>query len=106
MAELKCGAENCIYNEEHYCCKGDIMVGGKHAHKTEETCCESFAQRREGHDAYTSSLAHPSKTISIDCEAVKCIYNSNYKCIAEHVDIRGCSACDSKETACATFTEK
>ena len=27
MAELKCGVENCSYNQENYCCKGDIMVG-------------------------------------------------------------------------------
>ena len=106
MAELKCGVENCTYNEEKRCCKGDIMVGGKHACCDEDTCCESFAQKREGHDAYTSSLSHSSPTISIDCEAVKCIYNSNYKCVAEHVDIKGCGACDCRETACATFTEK
>ena len=106
MAELKCGVENCTYNKEHYCSKGDIMVGGKHAHKEEETCCESFAQRRGETNAYTSSLSHPGKIISIDCEAVKCVYNSNYKCVAEHVDITGNGAGDSRETACATFTEK
>ena len=106
MADLKCVAENCAYNKECLCIKGDIMVGGKHADSTEGTCCESFAQRREGHDAYTSSLSHPSRTISIDCEAVKCVYNSNYKCIADHVDIQGCGADDCRETACATFKEK
>ena len=47
-----------------------------------------------------------SKTISIDCEAVKCVYNTNYKCHAEHVDIRGCGACDCESTACATFKER
>ena len=106
MAELKCGVENCTYNKEYYCSKGDIMVGGRHACKEEDTCCESFAQRREKADAYTSSLGHPSKIISIDCEAVKCVYNSNYKCVAEHVDIKGCGASDCRETSCATFTEK
>lgn len=106
MADLKCGVENCTYNEEHYCCKGDIMVGGKHACSTEETSCESFAQRKEGNDSYTSSLSHPSKAISIDCEAVKCVYNSNYKCVANHVDIAGNGANASRETACATFKER
>ena len=103
MAELKCGVENCCYNEECCCCKGDIMVGGQHAEKCRDTCCESFSQRKG--DSYTSSLNHPSKVISIDCEAANCVYNSNYKCHAEHVDISGCGASDCKGTACATFRE-
>lgn len=103
MAELKCGVENCSYNQENYCCKGDIMVGGTHAYDCDGTCCESFSQRRD--DAYVSSLEHPCRTISIDCEAEKCVYNSNYKCHAEHVDIRGCGACDCRQTQCATFRE-
>lgn len=104
MAELKCAVENCLYNKSEYCCKGDIMVGGMRAKCSDDTCCDSFSQRKE--DSYVSSLEHPCKTISIDCEAVKCIYNSNYKCVADHVDIKGCGACDCRETACATFTEK
>lgn len=106
MAELQCKVENCTYNKETYCCKGDIMVGGKNACQEDETCCESFAQQKEGSDSFTSSISHPSKTISIDCEAVKCVHNSNYKCVADHVDIKGCGACDCRETSCATFKEK
>lgn len=106
MAELKCGAVNCTYNEGKCCCKGDIMVGGKHADRVEDTCCESFAQKRGERDTYTSSLSHPSRTISIDCEVVKCIYNSNYKCVADHVDIAGSGANAARETECATFTER
>lgn len=106
MADLKCAVENCMYNENHLCSKGDIMVGGKHANAVDETCCESFSQKREGYDSFKSSTCHPTKTISIDCEAEKCIHNSNYKCKASHVDIKGCGACDCKGTACATFTEE
>jgi hypothetical protein len=106
MADLKCGVENCAYNRNCLCSKGDIMVGGKHACDCDGTCCESFSERREGQDSFTSSLEHPSRTISIDCEAVKCIHNSNYKCVADHVDIAGCSACNCRETSCATFAER
>ncbi|MBD5460263.1 MAG: DUF1540 domain-containing protein [Lachnospiraceae bacterium] len=106
MADLKCAVENCTYNKECLCSKGDIMVGGRHACCTDETCCDSFTQRREGIDSYTSALDHPSRTISIDCEAKNCVYNNNYKCVADHVDIRGCGACDCRETACATFQER
>ena len=106
MAELKCGVLNCSYNQEEYCCKGDIMVGGSHACDCDGTCCESFSEKREGRDSFKNSTCHPTKTISIDCEATRCVYNSNYKCTAGHVDIKGCGACDCRETACATFEER
>lgn len=78
------------------------MVGGKHACDCDNTCCESFVERRE--NSYTSALEHPSRTISIDCEAVQCKYNSNYKCVAREVEIKGSGASDCGETACGTFT--
>lgn len=105
MSDLRCSVENCVYNEEKYCCKGDIMVGGKNAVRKDDTCCDSFRERKE-EGSYTSAVLHPSQTISIDCEAEKCVYNNNYKCHAEHVDIKGCGACDCRETTCATFKEK
>ena len=46
MAELKCAVDNCTYNSGRLCCKGDILVGGKNARKEDETCCESFRQRK------------------------------------------------------------
>lgn len=106
MADLKCMAENCSYNRQRLCSKGDIMVGGRNACCCTETCCESFSKKREGQDSFQNATCHPAKTISIDCEAAKCVHNSNYKCIAEHVDIQGCSACDCRGTECATFSEK
>lgn len=104
MAELKCMAEKCNYNKDCLCCKGDIMVGGTHATTSDDTCCESFVEKRN--DAFTSANAHQSKVISIDCDAVKCMYNSNYKCVASHVDINGQNATTSKLTSCGTFKEK
>ena len=82
----------------------DIMVGGKNAVTSEETRCESFAQKRG--DSMTNSTCHPSRTISIDCEVARCVYNANYKCTAEHVDISGSNADTSRETSCSTFKEK
>ena len=104
MTKLECSATNCYYNEDKYCCKGDIMVGGKRACCEDETCCESFTEAKG--DRFTSAIEHPSKTISIDCEASNCLHNSNYKCTADHVDIKGCGACDCRQTSCATFAER
>lgn len=104
MAVLKCSVKTCAYNKSDCCCKGDIMVGGKHAQNTDETCCDSF--KAQDKDSYVSALDHPCETISIDCEATKCVYNTNYKCNADKVDIKGNNASDSRQTLCATFRER
>lgn len=96
MTDLKCTVENCVYNKEKLCSKGDIMVGGKHACCDNETCCESFLPRKGSSNSYSNCTCHPTSNISIDCEAAKCTYNDNYKCTAEHVDIQGCGACDCR----------
>ena len=46
MAILNCGAVDCSYNKDKCCCKGDIMVGGKHACECDGTCCESFHKKK------------------------------------------------------------
>lgn len=104
MAILKCDVHTCTYNKEDKCCKGDISVGGKNACDCAQTSCDSFKEAKG--DQMKSSLEHPCKVIDIDCEAVKCIYNSDYKCEAENVKIGGSSACDCQQTCCATFRER
>ncbi len=105
MTDLKCTVSSCIYNSDDLCAKGDIMVAGKHACCDQETSCDSFMRRREGMQNSTGSIHHPSRSVSIDCEAGRCSYNSNYKCTASHVDIQGANACDCKQTLCTTFKE-
>ena len=105
MADLKCAVENCYYNDQHLCSKGDIQVGGKNACTCDETCCESFSQAKEGRTSFRNSVGQPSGTIRIDCKAQKCIHNVNCECVADRVDIKGCGACDCEGTACATFAE-
>ncbi|HIY60140.1 MAG TPA: DUF1540 domain-containing protein [Candidatus Eisenbergiella pullistercoris] len=103
MAELKCAVDSCTYNSDRLCCKGDILVGGKNARKEQDTCCESFQKRKEGQ---ASNSMNPTGMISIDCQAVKCVYNTDHRCSAERVDIRGCGADNCRETICATFRER
>lgn len=103
MTQLNCGVNSCIHNQDKMCCKGDITIGGKHACCTSDTCCDSFCEKKD--HAYVSAIEHPSKIVSIDCEATKCMYNSNYKCHAEHVAIKGFGAKKREGTLCETFRE-
>lgn len=103
MAELGCSAVNCVYNKEELCCKGDILVGGRTANCSDETCCESFSDRK--YDSFSNTTATPYQNISIDCEAENCKYNRSMKCTAAHVDIREVRSAGGGNTLCATFIE-
>ena len=104
MPLLSCSAQNCLYNEDKYCSKGDILVQGDEAQTACETCCSSFKEAGEG--SYKNSVGTPSATVQIDCTACKCHYNENNRCMAGQVDISGQSACTCNQTECSTFEKQ
>ena len=102
MTQLKCSAQTCMYNEDHYCCKGDIMVEGRDAKEPAGTCCASFRERIG--ETTSNSMAHPCREIDVDCEAVQCCFNDDCKCSADEIGIAGSHACQCDDTECASFT--
>ncbi len=101
MTQLKCSVKNCMYNEEHLCSKGDITIGGNDASKPNETCCESFRERSER--MTNAVVGHPSKNISVRCQATNCDFNEDCRCSAKEIGIAGSNACSCGETECASF---
>ena len=53
MPELKCTVQTCMHNKNFYCDLDAIQVGGNSAKNAEETCCDSFEERK-GCLLYTS----------------------------------------------------
>ena len=45
MPELKCTVQTCVHNKQYYCDLDHIQVGGEHAKRADETCCDSFEER-------------------------------------------------------------
>lgn len=101
MTYLDCTVTGCIYNEDKCCCKGDIQVEGSKAERTEETCCGSFRER--GSNDTRNVAKRISKEIEVACQAIKCEFNEDKVCAAEHIGIVGRNACACGETECATF---
>jgi hypothetical protein len=87
-----------------YCSKGDIKVGGENAEVCQETCCESFQERKR--ENARSSMGTPSTVTDVRCEATHCKYNDQCNCNAGHVDISGAAACNCRETECVTFDKE
>ena len=72
MTQLNCSVTSCLYNQDQYCSKDDITVGGSNAKRTSDTCCESF---RERNGSVCNSTGQASSTVDIDCEATSCVHN-------------------------------
>ncbi len=102
MPELRCTVQTCAHNKEFYCDLDKIQVGGDKAKRATETCCDSFVERKG--DSYSNVAGQASPTSKIDCEAVDCMYNDECQCHAGKISVEGSSACQCKETECATFT--
>lgn len=103
MPALVCSAQNCVYNNAMYCSKDDILIGGEKATVCQDTCCESFEERKR--ENVRSSMGSPSIDTEIKCEATKCKYNGDCVCHADHVDISGAAAHSRRQTECVTFND-
>lgn len=116
MPELKCTVQTCVHNKQFLCDLDAIQVGGKSAKYAQDTCCDSFQERKESMsnsmtDGYSGSYgdvtsSNASPTSTIDCKAVDCKYNDHYACHAGKISVEGSQACHCNETECATFTCK
>ena len=91
MPELRCTVQTCLHNKEFYCDLNAIQVGGSSARRSQETCCDSFGERK----------ASPKS--DIDCKAVECMYNDDCRCFAGKISVEGSNACRCEQTECATF---
>ncbi|NLZ81346.1 MAG: DUF1540 domain-containing protein [Clostridiales bacterium] len=101
MPILDCSVVGCIHNADNYCCKGTILVEGTQAKTTEGTFCASFYEKSE--DSFRNQFETPDYSLQVDCEAVKCTFNKEKECHAEHIGIAGRNARNSEETECSSF---
>lgn len=101
MTNLDCSVTNCTYNKENACTLDSIRVQGANAKVTEDTCCESFVERKKG--CMCNAVETAKKPTDVICEATSCIYNEECRCDAEHIGIAGRDACCCTQTECASF---
>ena len=100
MGNLNCNAASCMHNCDNQCCLNSICVEGSLACQCGETCCSDYEHQKPG----ATNMCHlPKDSLSISCEATNCIYNTNKKCDADHVDISGIKAVTEDDTDCTTF---
>ena len=78
MTNCTCTVTECKHNDDHCCCKSEILVN-------------------------TDSTQTPNPALKIGCNAVQCIHNENHLCQAESVAINGMNTQSGNHTECATF---
>ncbi len=102
MTRLKCHVIHCASNKEHCCCRPDIKVVGEDACCSGDTCCDSYTSIPKG--AKNEVGYHkPNGQMPINCSAVKCVYNAEGMCQADHIQMNGSTATEKCQTACGTF---
>ena len=65
MPELRCTVQTCRHNRDYYCDLDKIEVGGSRAKHAQETCCDSFQERKDG-NSYSNSMKNATATSAID----------------------------------------
>ena len=103
MPELKCTVQTCTHNQNFYCNLDSIVVGGNSAKRSEETCCDSFEERKNGSSYTDVTGTEASPRSDIDCKTTDCMYNNECKCHAGKISVEGSHACQCEQTECATF---
>ena len=103
MSYLRCNVRTCSNNQNDLCIREGIQVDGPTADNKDDTCCNSFTQRAENYSNVVSRHTSAEPETAIQCDAVNCSYNKEYKCMAPSVDISGSAASTSLETCCSTF---
>ena len=113
MTNLDCTVYGCTYNSDNSCTRGNIQVGGHEAIKPSETVCRSFEPKRSSQMSNStknsmgnSTSDSASRPTDIACDAVKCRYNKEKKCHAQHIRVAGVHAVTSGETECGSFEAK
>ena len=66
MPELKCTVQTCLHNQNYYCDLDSIKVGGSSAKHAQDTCCDSFEERKDG-NSYSNTMEEASPKSEIDC---------------------------------------
>ena len=88
MPELKCTVQTCVHNQQYLCALDKIQVGGENAKNPQETCCDSFQERKEGiYSNSMNSMNEASDRSAIDCKATNCMYNEQCKCHAGKISV-------------------
>ncbi len=103
MPELKCTVQTCLHNQNYYCDLDSIKVGGSSAKHAQDTCCDSFEERKDG-NSYSNTMKEASPKSEIDCKATECMYNEQCHCHAGKISMEGGNARRCQETECATFS--
>jgi hypothetical protein len=115
---LSCSAVNCVQNVNGLCAANRIHVTGKGALSSSSTACDTFAEKSFTNavtNMFNMNVAGEIKQVfnrdsialspKIECDALRCNYNSSKVCTANSVQIMGAHANTSLETQCETFIE-
>ena len=102
MPEITCSATKCTYNSKGYCSREYIRIDVDDCDSENCcTCCDSFAEEHGNHNgSYMNSVGEDA---GVECYATGCLYNENYECMADSINVEGDDAVCCTDTFCDTY---
>ena len=104
MTRLDCTVSTCVHYAEKCCCKSGIFVEGAEAKSGRDTYCGSFEENKG--NFFKNVFKTPESKLHVECDVVKCLYNDDHMCRADHITIKGDGARAVGQTECGSFREK
>lgn len=101
MTTLQCNVNVCSSNSKGYCCRPSIHVKGETAHTSSDTGCGSFTERTQNQMTSGVRYDSPNQSLSVDCDAHRCVFNQNKNCTANSISINH----GYTGTECASFKQ-
>ncbi len=102
MPNLQCNVYSCSSNKTGHCCRPSINVNGATAYSLSDTGCQSFTENTQTQMINGTHYDSPNQSLSVNCDAHRCIYNKNQVCTADSI----CINYGSLGTECSSFKQK
>lgn len=106
MAKLRCEVDSCVYNCGTCCSKSIIKIADL------DESCISFHKSKKNidekkkYDLEIGSMdGNTNQYVSIECDELKCKYNSKRLCSSKKVTIENIESDRISEGRCKTFEE-
>lgn len=102
MSRINCEVTSCSHNKSQVCYANCVDIVGASAKAEKGTCCGSFLSKTV-YSELTNNVLSAGSCDCLKCSVETCVYNKNYLCSLDSIQVSGENAEYYTHTGCASF---